>query len=89
MFKENYAKIAEGTERWNSLKVEASDQYQWKEESTYIHQPPYFKGITQTLPTISDIKGAFCLANFGDFITTDHISPAGAIALNSPAAKYL
>jgi aconitate hydratase len=77
MFIENYSKIAQGTGKWNALKVEATDLYKWKSDSTYIHLPPYFKGITMNLPEINDVKGAYCLANFGDFITTDHISPAG------------
>lgn len=89
LFVENYKKIAQGTERWNGLQVEATDRYQWKEESTYIHRPPYFDGITMELPKIQDIKDAYCLCNFGDFITTDHISPAGNIAVGSPAADYL
>lgn len=71
------------------MKVEATDAYKWKDESTYIHKPPYFKDIKLELNPIPDIKSAYCLANFGDFITTDHISPAGSIAANSPAAKYL
>ncbi|KRX08261.1 Aconitase/3-isopropylmalate dehydratase, swivel [Pseudocohnilembus persalinus] len=89
MFKENYKKIAQGTERWNNLQVESTDRYGWKDDSTYIHKPPYFDGMTMDLPKINNIKGAYCLANFGDFITTDHISPAGSIALGSPAADYL
>ena len=89
MFRKNYEKIAQGTERWNNLKVEATEQYQWKESSTYIHKPPYFDGISKVPSAIPSIKGAYCLANFGDFITTDHISPAGNIAKKSPAARYL
>lgn len=89
MFTQNYSKIAQGTERWNNLKVEPTDQYQWKSDSTYIHQPPYFDGMAMEPNAIPNIKGAYCLANFGDFITTDHISPAGNIAVNSPAAQFL
>ena len=89
MFQANYAKIAQGTKRWNDLQVTPSQQYTWKESSTYIHSPPYFKGITLDTKPIPDIVDAYCLANFGDFITTDHISPAGNIAKDSPAARYL
>jgi len=63
--------------------------YTWKPSSTYIHEPPFFKNISRTLPSIGSIKGAYCLASFGDSITTDHISPAGNISKNSPAARYL
>jgi aconitate hydratase len=64
-------------------------QYQWKESSTYIHNPPFFQSTELSLPKIKDIKQAKVLAYFGDSITTDHISPAGNIAKNSPAARYL
>ena len=89
MFKEVYGKIAKGTDRWNNLKVPDGKQYAWRAESTYIHEPPFFKTVEQTLPTITDIKEAYCLANLGDSITTDHISPAGNIAKNSPAGRFL
>lgn len=89
MFKEVYSKISKGTPRWNSLKVNTDKTYKWKEESTYIHNPPFFQGLSKDKPTIKDIKEAYCLLNLGDSITTDHISPAGNIAKNSPAARYL
>jgi aconitate hydratase len=89
MYKEVYGKIAKGTPRWNSLKVNPDKTYAWKEESTYIHNPPFFQGLGKDKPTIKDIEGAYCLLNLGDSITTDHISPAGNIAKNSPAARYL
>lgn len=89
MFKEVYGRISKGNDRWNSLKVEPSLQYKWKNESTYIHNPPFFQSTKRELPEIKDIKDAYCLASFGDSITTDHISPAGNIAKNSPAARYL
>ena len=89
MFKDVYGKIAKGPDRWNKLQAPEGKQYKWKEESTYIHEPPFFKSVEKTLPTITDIKDAYCLANLGDSITTDHISPAGNIAKNSPAGRYL
>ena len=89
MFKDVYEKIAKGTERWNNLAVEPSLQYKWKESSTYIHNPPFFQSTELALPTINSINNAYVICNFGDSITTDHISPAGSIAKNSPAARYL
>lgn len=89
MFKEVYEKIAKGTERWNSLKTEPSLQYSWKESSTYIHNPPFFQNTELSLPKLKNIQNAYALCSFGDSITTDHISPAGSIAKNSPAARYL
>lgn len=89
MFKSVYERISKGGDRWNSLKVEKSLQYKWKDESTYIHNPPFFKTTNKDLPKITDIKGAYALCSFGDSITTDHISPAGNIAKKSPAARFL
>ena len=89
MFEEVYTRIAQGTDRWNSLESPSGTLYQWKDESTYIHLPPFFKDVTPEVPSITPIEGAYCLLNLGDSITTDHISPAGAIARNSPAARYL
>lgn len=89
MFKEVYANIQQGGEEWNALPVSESLLYQWDPKSTYIHHPPFFQSMTEQLPVIPDIKEAFCLLNLGDSITTDHISPAGDIAKNSPAAKFL
>lgn len=89
LFKEVYANITTMNEAWNQLPVKEGNFYSWDEKSTYIHKPPYFDGITKTPPGIRSIEKARCLAYFGDFITTDHISPAGNIAANSPAAKYL
>ena len=89
MFNEVYSKIKEGTERWNNLEAPSGSLYQWDEKSTYIHDPPFFKSMGKELPEIKDIEQAYCLLNVGDSITTDHISPAGSIAVNSPAAKYL
>jgi len=89
MFAEVYSRISKGTERWNNLQVPEGKQYKWKETSTYIHDPPFFKKMTLDLPEIKDINGGYCLCNFGDSITTDHISPAGNISKNSPAGRYL
>ena len=89
MFKDVYGRISKGNDRWNSLNVKQSLQYNWKEDSTYIHNPPFFKTTEKTLPKIESIKNAYPLCWFGDSITTDHISPAGNIAKNSPAARFL
>jgi len=89
MFKEVYSKISKGTDRWNSLKTEPSLQYNWKDTSTYIHNPPFFQSTQLSLPSLKNIDNAYVLCSFGDSITTDHISPAGNIAKKSPAARYL
>mmetsp|Transcript_16758 Transcript_16758/g.18633 ORF Transcript_16758/g.18633 Transcript_16758/m.18633 type:complete len:894 (+) Transcript_16758:20-2701(+) len=89
MFSEIYGKIALGTDRWNSLDAPSGTLFDWSEDSTYIHNPPFFASMELDLPKISNIESAYCLLNVGDSITTDHISPAGKIAKNSPAAKYL
>lgn len=89
MFKEIYNKISGGTDRWNSLQAPQGKLYQWDEKSTYIHDPPFFKGMEKEVKPRESIKDAYILANFGDSITTDHISPAGNISKTSPAAKYL
>lgn len=88
MFKEVYGKISLGTDRWNSLEAPEGELYQW-DDSSYIHNPPFFASMKMELPQIKNLEGAKCLLNFGDSITTDHISPAGKIAKDSPAAKYL
>lgn len=89
MFKEIYDRIAKGTDRWNNLKAPSGKLYEWDEKSTYIHDPPFFKGMTKELPSLEKVKDAYVLCNFGDSITTDHISPAGNISKTSPAAKFL
>jgi aconitate hydratase len=88
-FKEVYATIQNGSEEWRALRVAESSFYQWDEKSTYIHQPPFFQTMTEQLPTLSNVTNAYALLNLGDSITTDHISPAGDIARDSPAARYL
>jgi aconitate hydratase A / 2-methylisocitrate dehydratase len=89
MFREQYAHVFDGDERWRSLPIPTGERFEWTDESTYIRNPPFFEGITAepTLPT--DIAGARALAVLGDSVTTDHISPAGSIPADSPAGKYL
>jgi aconitate hydratase len=89
MFRRRYADVYHGDERWRSIEVTGSDTYAWPPESTYIQNPPYFTGMTMTPTPPADIDGARALAVFGDSITTDHISPAGAIKPDSPAGRYL
>ena len=88
-FTSAYGSVFKGDERWNSLDVPEGEIYQWDENSTYVKNPPYFEGMDMSLDDISDVKGARVLALLGDSITTDHISPAGAIKPDSPAGKYL
>ncbi|MDE2226261.1 MAG: aconitate hydratase AcnA, partial [Xanthomonadaceae bacterium] len=89
MFSKNYADVFKGSAEWNAVETPEGDQYAWNEKSTYIKNPPYFDGMTMELPRHADITGAYCIGLFGDSITTDHISPAGAIKKDSPAGKYL
>nr|AYV89004.1 cytoplasmic aconitate hydratase [Tetranychus truncatus] len=89
MFKEVYSKVTQGNERWNNLEVSESISYQWDPDSTYIKCPPFFDNMTIDLPAIKPITNARALLYLGDSVTTDHISPAGSIARNSPTAKYL
>lgn len=88
MFRTQYASVFQGNEEWNSLDIPQGEIYAWP-ESTYVKQPPYFEGMTKTPPGITDIRAARCLVKLGDSVTTDHISPAGNIAKDSPAGKYL
>jgi aconitate hydratase len=89
MFRKNYADVFKGDERWSSIDSPDGDLYAWDEASTYIKNPPYFDGMTMALTAVEDIHGARCLGLFGDSITTDHISPAGAIKKDSPAGRFL
>jgi aconitate hydratase len=89
MFRSRYADVFHGDDRWRAIEVTGGDTYNWPAESTYIQNPPYFTGMTMTPKPLTDISGARPLAIFGDSITTDHISPAGSIKLDSPAGKYL
>jgi len=89
MYREKYADVFTGSEMWRDIEVSGGDLYDWDETSTYIQHPPFFQEVTRDVPSVSDIKGARVLGLFRDSITTDHISPAGSIALDSPAGKYL
>jgi len=89
MFKKEYARVFDGDENWQQLEAPSGELFAWDPDSTYIQQPPYFSGMEPTPSPVSDIRGARVLALLGDSITTDHISPAGNIAKNSPAAEYL
>ena len=89
LFKEFYSTTLTRNERWNNLDAPQGDLFAWDDNSTYIHLPPFFQGITKELPAAVQIKDAHCLASFGDSVTTDHISPAGNIAKTSVAAKWL
>ncbi|MEW8218437.1 MAG: aconitate hydratase AcnA [Candidatus Thiodiazotropha taylori] len=85
----SYARLFDGDSRWQSLEAPAGSQFQWDPDSTYIRHPPYFEEITLDPDPITDIEAARCLAWLGDSVTTDHISPAGAIKADSPAGEYL
>jgi len=89
MFREQYADVFSGDERWKSLPVPRGDRFAWEPDSTYIRNPPFFEHITMETAPVRDITGARVLALLGDSITTDHISPAGSIRKDSPAGKYL
>jgi aconitate hydratase len=89
MFREQYADVFAGDDRWRSLNVPQGDRFAWEPDSTYIRNPPFFDGLTLEPAPLVDILGARALAMLGDSITTDHISPAGSIKKDSPAGKYL
>jgi len=89
MFRSSYSSVFQGDDRWNSIESPEGEKFDWQDDSTYIQNPPYFRGMTLEAPGIPEIKGARCLAKLGDSITTDHISPAGAIKEDSPAGDYL
>nr|CBX26698.1 Aconitate hydratase 1 [uncultured Desulfobacterium sp.] len=89
MFIKEYSTVFEGSKQWQSLSVSDESTFKWATDSTYIKNPPFFTSITKTIPKTEDIKKARVLALLGDSITTDHISPAGAIPVDSPAGKYL
>ena len=89
-FKTNYANVFEGDEKWQAIDVAGSERFEWDASSTYVKNPPYFEGMSlRADATVDDPKGMRVLALLGDSVTTDHISPAGSIKLNSPAGKYL
>jgi aconitate hydratase len=89
MFTRDYADVFTGDERWQDLDVQPGDTFAWADDSTYVRHPPYFEGMELSPSPVTDIHGARVLAVLGDSVTTDHISPAGAIKTDSPAGKYL
>ena len=89
MFRAKYAHVFEGDARWRSLPVPTGERFEWSDDSTYIRNPPFFEGLTRNPAPPTDIEGARVLAMLGDSVTTDHISPAGSIPVDSPAGKYL
>ena len=88
-YSKEYSEVFDGDARWKAMKVPEGDLYKWDSNSTYIKLPPYFENMPKTPPALADIRGARVLAVLGDSVTTDHISPAGSIAVESPAGKYL
>ncbi len=89
MFDTGYADVFAGDDRWQSLPTPEGDTFAWEPESTYVRKPPYFEGMQSEPAAVEDISGARVLAKLGDSVTTDHISPAGAIKKDSPAGSYL
>ena len=89
LFASTYADVFRGDARWNALPVPEGERFTWDPESTYVRQPPYFEGMSREPGAVTEIRGARVLAWLGDSVTTDHISPAGSIAKDSPAARYL
>ena len=89
LFKEQYADVFTANERWNEIETTDDSLYKWDEDSTYIADPPYFEGLTQEPKEIESLSDLRVICKFGDSVTTDHISPAGAIGKTTPAGKYL
>ncbi|MDE2635084.1 MAG: aconitate hydratase AcnA [Chloroflexota bacterium] len=89
MYLEQYGNVYDGNEQWNKIPSTEEPEYEWSAESTYIQEPPFFIDLPQAAPPIEPIKGARVMVKGGDSVTTDHISPAGAIAINGPAGQYL
>jgi aconitate hydratase A / 2-methylisocitrate dehydratase len=89
MFRAAYANVYEGDPEWQELPVPEGELYAWDDASTYVRRPPYFEGMPREPGTVEDVVGARCLVAIGDSVTTDHISPAGAIRPDSPAGEYL
>jgi aconitate hydratase len=89
MFSRSYGNAFDGNPEWNAIPVSGGELYPWRPDSTYIQNPPFFEDLTPELKPLTEIRGARVLGLFGDSITTDHISPAGNIAKDSPAGKYL
>ncbi len=88
-FEESYATLFAGDQRWQALQAPGGERFEWDPDSTYIRHPPYFENMSLEPAPVTDIRGARCLAWLGDSVTTDHISPAGAIKQDSPAGRYL
>jgi aconitate hydratase len=89
MYRKTYATVFDGDANWRSLEVPGGNRFEWDEDSTYVQKPTFFSDMPKDPPPISDIRGARVLCLLGDSVTTDHISPAGSIAVDSPAGKYL
>ncbi len=89
MYRQSYADVFAGDERWRAIEVPGGDTFDWDPDSTYVRKPPYFDGMTREPAPLQDIEGAKVLAVLGDSVTTDHISPAGNIRGSSPAGEYL
>ncbi len=89
MFEARYADVFTGSEQWRQIEVSGGKVYDWNEDSTYIQEPPFFRDLSPEVPPIAPIKHARCLLMVGDSVTTDHISPAGPIAPEAPAGRYL
>ncbi len=89
MFRSTYADVFTGDEQWRALPVPEGELFAWDPASTYVRRPPYFDGMPPEPQVVEDVVGARCLVSVGDSVTTDHISPAGAIKLDSPAGRYL
>ncbi|MFC9824313.1 aconitate hydratase AcnA [Streptomyces erythrochromogenes] len=89
MFSKSYSDVFAGDAQWQALSIPTGNTFEWDPQSTYVRKPPYFEGMTMETTPVSDIAGARVLAKLGDSVTTDHISPAGAIKADTPAGKYL
>lgn len=89
MFNKSYQDVFAGDAQWQALSIPTGNTFEWDPQSTYVRKPPYFEGMTMETTPVSDIAGARVLAKLGDSVTTDHISPAGAIKADTPAGKYL
>ncbi|MGW1778225.1 aconitate hydratase AcnA [Streptomyces sp. NPDC002143] len=89
MFSKSYSDVFAGDAQWQALPIPEGNTFEWDPQSTYVRKPPYFEGMTMETTPVSDIAGARVLAKLGDSVTTDHISPAGAIKADTPGGKYL
>ncbi|WP_433545223.1 aconitate hydratase [Streptomyces sp. CA-294286] len=89
MFNKSYQDVFAGDAQWQALSIPTGNTFEWDNESTYVRKPPYFEGMTMETTPVEDIAGARVLAKLGDSVTTDHISPAGAIKADTPAGQYL